>query len=412
MSWSRPADLRAQLERLWQRGELLRAAVGEGTLGWPLRLALKSPSAFELSDRFDAVRDWVCEIGAMTRARVEWRDWTHRVQGRQRLPAVVWIDSLDDALTMIGKAGDARRFEALWQQTAGHQPELLPWLRRYPLQTLVLDEDWPRLLLVVAWMQAHPRPGVYLRQVDVPGVDSKFIEAHRSTLAAWLDLALPANAIDQDATGGVQFVRRYGFRDKPVRIRLRLLDPQLPSLPGCAGLSDIALDADSFATLALPVQRVFITENEVNFLAFPPVSHAIVLFGAGYGWGALSRAEWLHRCAMHYWGDIDTHGFAILDSLRAHFPHTDSFLMDRHTLMAHQMQWGKEPPDKRHERALSRLTDEEAALCKDLRLDRINPHLRLEQERIGYRWLCHALEALTTSSPGPEPVGWQARRAE
>ncbi|KXU36935.1 hypothetical protein AXE65_04235 [Ventosimonas gracilis] len=29
-----------------------------------------------------------------------------------------------------------------------------------------------------------------------------------------------------------------------------------------------------------------------------------------------------------------------------------------------------------------------------LHLDRIHPHLRLEQEHIGYRWLCEALVAL------------------
>jgi hypothetical protein len=69
-----------------------------------------------------------------------------------------------------------------------------------------------------------------------------------------------------------------------------------------------------------PSQRVFITENETNFLAFPEVADAIVVFGAGYGWEALARASWLHRCQLHYWGDIDTHGFAILDQLRGYFP--------------------------------------------------------------------------------------------
>ncbi|MCC6440350.1 MAG: hypothetical protein IT476_06960 [Rhodanobacteraceae bacterium] len=391
MTWSQPADLRAQVERLWQRGELLRAVVGDGTLGWPLRLSLKAPSATDLSNRFDAVRGWVRDINAMPRVRIEWREWTHRVQGRQRLPDTLWIDTLADTLAMIGKTGDARRFQSLWQQTAEAHAALLPWLLRSPLQSVALAEHWPRLLGVVAWVQAHPRPGVYLRQVDAPGVDSKFIEAHRGTLAQWLDLALPTEAIDYAATGVAGFARRYGFRDKPVRIRLRWLDPQLPQLPDCTGLTDITLDEDSFATLALPAQRVFITENEVNFLAFPPISGAIVVFGAGYGWGALARADWLHRASLHYWGDIDTHGFAILDSLRKHFPLAASFLMDRATLMAHAPQWGEEPLDKRHTLPLSRLVDEEATLYDDLRDDRIRPQLRLEQERIGYRWLCAAL---------------------
>ena len=36
-----------------------------------------------------------------------------------------------------------------------------------------------RLLDVVTWLRAHPRPGIYLRQVDLPGIHSKFIERHK-----------------------------------------------------------------------------------------------------------------------------------------------------------------------------------------------------------------------------------------
>lgn len=188
-----------------------------------------------------------------------------------QIPAAAFVDSLSDALAWIGKTRAAEQYRALWQKTTDAQPSLLPWLAKHPLQALELADRWGRLLAVVAWMRAHPRPEVYLRQVDAPSVDSKFIEAHRGVLAELLDLALSPAAIDAAATGVAQFARRYGFLDKAVRIRFRLLDPALPSLPGCQGLPDITLDAASFATLALPVQRGFITENETNFLAFPPV---------------------------------------------------------------------------------------------------------------------------------------------
>lgn len=384
MSWTTSADLRAQVQRVWDRGDLLSAAVS-GAVLWPLRLTLKAPSAGDLSDRFEAVRDWVRTVADTPHVRIDWREWNHRVQGTQRLPAVVWVDSLQDALALIGKVGQAERFELLWQQTAAAQPALLAWMTRRPLHALELADRWERILAIVAWVQTHPRPGVYLRQVDVPGVDSKFIEAHRSVLTELLDSALPPEAVDARASGTAQFARRFGFLDKPVRIRWRLLDPTLPTLPGCGGLPDIALDAKSFAALALPVERVYITENETNFLAFPQVARAIVVFGAGYGWEALARAAWLHRCRLRYWGDIDTHGFAILNQLRGHFPHATSFLMDRETLLAHRPHWGEEPEPARHD--LSRLTTEEAAVYDDLRFDRHQPRLRLEQERVGFGWL-------------------------
>jgi hypothetical protein len=153
--------------------------------------------------------------------------------------------------------------------------------------------------------------------------------------------------------------------------------------------------------LALPVERVFITENETNFLAFPKMTRAIVVFGAGYGWDALARAAWLHRCRMHYWGDIDTHGFAILDQLRGFFPLTASLLMDRETLLAHRLHWGEESEPARH--GLSRLTAQETAVYDDLRFDRLQPGLRLEQERVGFEWLTERLAALVAVSAENRP---------
>ena len=97
------------------------------------------------------------------------------------------------------------------------QPALLPWLQRQPRRALALAEVWPQLLDVVAWLQAHPRPDIYLRQVDLPGIHSKLIEAQRGVLSELLDLALPAEAINTMASGATQFARRYGFRDKPLR---------------------------------------------------------------------------------------------------------------------------------------------------------------------------------------------------
>lgn len=389
MNWTRPADLRAQLLKRWERGELLRVRVGAEPLDWPMRLSLRTPRAADLAERFEAVRDWLLELRGAERLRIEWRDWQHRVQGSQSWPAAVLVDTLDDALDLLGKAAEARRFADLWELTAALHPALLPWLARRPLQALEHEDRWERLLAVVAWLQARPRPGVYVRQVDAPGVDSKFIELHRGVLAELLDLALPAEAIETAAVGATQFNRRYGFLDKPVRFRLRLLDASLPQLPGCAGLTDLTLDAASFAALALPVERVYVTENEVNFLAFPAVPKSIVVFGAGYGWEALAAADWLRRQPLYYWGDLDTHGFAILDQLRAHQPQARSLLMDLDTLMAHRLHWGEEPVPTRQ--PLSRLTAAEAEVYDALRFDRIRTQLRLEQERIVYGWVCERL---------------------
>jgi hypothetical protein len=389
VSWTGAKELKAQLLRLWERGELLRELLAQPAR-FPLRLSLKGPNSADITERFDAVRAWSQALAATPAVRLEWQTVRHRVQGEQQLPASAWVDTLDDALRWLGKSRDAEAFAALVACTRPSLPALLPWLAKRPLQALALAPDWPRLVAVANWLLQHPQPGCYLRQVDLPGVHSKFIEAHRAVLAELLDLALPADAVNSAASGVSQFAARYGFLDKPARIRFRVLDPDLPTLPAVAS-PDITLDAANFGRLEWPVHRVFITENEINFLAFPPVHHAIVIFGAGYGWEALTGATWLSHCRVHYWGDIDTHGFAILNQLRATVPQAQSFLMDRETLQAHRLSWGVETSPSRVD--LPRLTAQERALYDDLRDNRLERGLRLEQERIAFAWVIERLRA-------------------
>ena len=385
--WTTPADLRAQLQRLWDRDALLGAA-------FPLRLGLRVPSSAELADCFDEVRQWIAALQQDSGKgyRLVMRDVRHRVIGQNSLPGEAWVDTSGDALRLIGKAREGRVLAGLRAQTQLQQPALLPWLQGQPRRALALADDWPRLLAIVAWLQTHPRPGVYLRQVDLPGIDSKFIEARRAVLAELLDQVLPADAVNATARGVGQFAARYGFRDKPQRVRLRFLDPRHQAwVPGTD--ADYALSAPAFVRLDPAARRVFITENEINFLAFPPVSESLVVFGAGYGFDALAQATWLHHRTLHYWGDIDTHGFAILDQLRSHFPHAQSFLMDRDTLLAHEAQWIPEPQPT--QRDLPRLNPDERWLYDDLRWRRLREEpLRLEQERIAYGRLEQRVTAL------------------
>jgi hypothetical protein len=178
---------------------------------------------------------------------------------------------------------------------------------------------------------------------------------------------------------------RYGLASKPSQVRFRILDRRLSIL----GLTDLAVPAREFASLDLPVERVFITENEINGLAFPSVPGSLVIFGLGYGLDRLSEVRWLHQRTLHYWGDIDTYGFHILDRLRVRFPAALSFLMDRETLLRHAPLWVRE--SNPYDGELPRLTNAERALYDDLRHNRLGERVRLEQERIPYGWLQRAL---------------------
>lgn len=391
MKWTTPADLKAQVHKLWDRG-LLLASLSGGEAIFPRRLTLKGPDSRELSERFPEVRDWIAQMsGAADHYRIEWRRVNHRVLGTNEIPVEIWVDTLDDALGFIGKRRSAEQFAALVELTSEGQPELVPWLEKRPLRALELAEEWLRLLAIVAWLRKHPRPAVYLRQIDLPGVHTKFIEEYRSVLAELLDLVLPPEAIDATATGVGGFCRRYGFRDKPLRVRFRVLDPNL-SLLSTESDQDITVTQATFSKLDLPVSKVFITENEINFLSFTNVSGAMVIFGAGYGFDNLAAAHWLSQKEIHYWGDIDTHGFAILNQLRGFAPQALSFLMDQRTLLAHRALWGAEAqPEKGN---LVRLNADESALYNQLRQNHWGDRIRLEQERIGFDYLQDAIQKL------------------
>jgi hypothetical protein len=374
---------------------LLREYLSGGTL-FPLRLTLRAPTSADISDRFDAVRAWATALATMSEVHVIWRDVRHRVQGMQRVPESLWVDTVDDAVSLLEKAPDCAAFVEVIALTDAHMPELRPWLSRRPLVAAQLASDWQRLLTVVSWIVAHPRSGRYIRQISLPGIHSKFIESHRGVLSELLDQVLPADAIDMTRSGIAHFSARYGFAQKPTRIRFRELDPRRSLLPGLAG-ADIALDAESFSKLNADVKRVFITENETSFLTFPSVPDGIVIFGSGYGWDALAKADWLNRCAIYYWGDIDTHGFAILNQLRRHFRAVTSILMDRTTFDTHADSWGSEASPVMTD--LPGLTAEEGSLYNDLRYRRLQPDvfLRLEQEYVDYAVVEAALRRIIIS---------------
>lgn len=390
MTWTTSADLRAQVQRLWDQGVLLRAQlVGEPL--FPLPLRLKRPDSKALAERFDEVRQWIRQLQeGEGHYRLDWLEINHRQLGRNQVPGGAHLDSLDAALALLGKAREAERFAALSRLTLAGFPELHDWLTRHPLRALEQAAHWGKVLAVLEWFRAHPHSGLYLRQLDIAGVDSKFIEQRRGLLGELLDLVLPAEALDAEVRGVRGFARRYGLRDKPPLVRLRILDPAL----AISGLSDLSAPVEQIARLKLDLARVFITENETNALAFPAQPRALVILGQGYALERLGEIPWLHDQPLHYWGDIDTHGLAILDRLRAHLPQARSLLMDRTTLLEHQSLWGQEPADKRCNANLNRLTEAEQALYRELREDHLGERLRLEQEHVRFGWLQQALQGL------------------
>ena len=381
--WTTPKDLTDQVLRIWNKGRIL-AAKFDGASLFPLPLRLRRPTNKAISERFEEVRQWIRLLEECARSRrgfgyvIEWAEINHRQLGRNRVPVAVSVPSERDALKLIGKEKEATRFDELYRSTVSSFPNLSAWLTRKPLTVLDNASEWPQILSVVAWFQDHPNSNLYVRQLDIAGVDTKFVESRKGLFAELLDIVLARPSNPPPGTIAQAFEQRYGLKGKTPTIRFRILDHKL----AIGGLLDIAIPADQFATLVIPARRVFIAENEVNGLAFPDVQDSIVIFGLGYSIDLLHPILWMKDRDIYYWGDIDTHGFAMLDRLRAAFPSACSLLMDRETLLAHRSLWVRE--DTPFRGALSRLAPNEHELFLQLINNNLGEAVRLEQERISF----------------------------
>ena len=377
--WSRPAEVAAWLEKKWLSGALL-TAFAAGRDWEPMGVPLRGPTAGEIAGRLAEVQNWAAEWARAARGplRVEYKKIGGRQVGANLIPCRAWIDSYDHAWDVLGVRAEVRTFNSLAKATTESCPRLVRWLACRPIQALRLADRWDKLLATVRWIDERQAPGMYLRQVDVPGVDTKFIERHKGVLAELLELQLVPDRID---LGGADFAGRYRFRRKPGYVRFRS--------PGFEGLSELSVRAAEFTGPPPGTSRVYVVENEITYLAFPLPADAIVIFGGGYAVQALESLAWLTRSDLIYWGDLDTHGFAILSRLRHSFPHARSMLMDRATLLAHQTQWVTEPSPTTADLGL--LTQAEQELYRALTMNELGPAIRLEQERVSFAALERAL---------------------
>lgn len=395
--WASVSDLVATLRRRWEHGRYLRE-YASGSEWQPIALPVRSPTAAEMLDHFDEAVRWAERFNRDSRTAAGHPRFTveHRVVsgkglGANEVPARIRVETLEQLCALLGTKDEVRTLDLILDQTRRDAPLLVPWVTANPMSALQHALIWSQLVATVVWIAGRDTSHLYLRHIDVAGVDTKFVERHRLILGQLLTAALPAGRVDLSES---TFARRFGFRPKPRYTRFRLLSPNC-TFP--SGVSEVHLRTEELAVLDLPIRSAFVVENEVSYLAFPKVLDAIVIFGEGFALTGLETLPWLHRKEIVYWGDIDTHGFAILDHLRARFANVQSILMDHATLLAHPDQLVTEESPTVDPRP--HLTEAEQSLYCDLIEDRYGRNVRLEQERVRFSLLPKALAPWSTTLP-------------
>ena len=391
MSWTTESDVAAAAKKLWESGRLPAALISGDTL-FPRSVKLKGPDSCEMTEKLTQTRAWCAALRAASKEtrkngyKLEYRHIRHKILGENDIPDRAVFETEEDALALAGKKREAEELRKMTAETAERLPALVGWLYKKPLRALEVAAHWRLFLNICEWMLTHQRPAIYLREMDIPGVHTKFIESHKAILGELFDLLLPESMIERRYSAGADFAKRYGFRAKAEAVRLRLpsdchLFPET--------VTEITLPCEEFAATEIPCQEVVITENETNFLSLPRAAGRLLIWGHGYGFEMLKNAAWLTDKDIFYWGDIDTHGFAILSELRARWPHTRSLLMDEATLAAHRALCVEEPQPAKY--LPEHLTPQERRLFANLHTAD-GKNLRLEQERIGMEWVKKALK--------------------
>jgi len=413
-----PQDLAARARRLYDRSA--RTWVVHGGAAAELEAPLHPPSEREALQDLDAARAWVRswrDAEAATPVTVTWEERSWARIGRQSMPVRARLDGAEAVAAVAGRRREwgewGRRIRELRAavlgavgESGGPDPDAADLgvgesgadpaagvlgvvgerdadpaaadagvdtgavaavdvaLQTHARAILGLDPVDLRILAsACVWLVRHPVSGLRVRQVPVPGMHTKWLERHRAMVEGIVGAATGAEGL--------------GLVASDDRLRIVIADPALR----IAGLRNIAAPITELVDLGFDerLTTVLIVENLETLLALPDAPGLVAIHGSGYTGHRAAALSWVRGRTVLYWGDLDSHGFAILHRVRSSGLDARSVLMDAETLERHRELWVAEPKPFRG--VLSSLTPEEQAVLGRLREE---GDVRLEQERIGW----------------------------
>lgn len=351
--------------------------------------------------------------------------------GVQTVIERIFFETERDFIYFIRKKQEARDFyknlEAIKKAFTECIPSLprckcILWLEKH-LSVLIHQKEpqyWEHITLCAQWFVENPACGLFLREIPVP-VHTKFIEENRSLIFSLYHIIVHGTLPEENTNEAAY--QCWGIRLTEAFIRFRLLDGSLcisrvfaelqensPLLakqrnalavctaaesppveqqhaesPYCFTSREIQLPLTGFQTFDFArFDHVFIIENLMVYLTFPPIPNSCCIWGAGFAAVLLKNCTALRQTDVRYFGDLDEHGFAILSEVRNFFPHVQSFCMDEHTYRAFSC-YAVEGKASQHSPEELTLTEAERRLFLFLKE---NPAIgRLEQERISQHYI-------------------------
>lgn len=227
------------------------------------------------------------------------------------------------------------------------------------------EGEFRHLLAFLDWRRECPDP-TRARDVPLIGVGSKWVE-NRIGL---IEPVLAACGLTRD--GADRFERCGLLRGSGAKLPLRFDGADFPVL-------EFDCDPASFIRWPERTHTLLILENEAPFRRLSPRPGYALAWGSGHAARAtLPELSAATRIRLIYWGDCDSHGYAILNGLRGDLPELRSVGMGLDSVLGGAANFIREAASERIEQAMPRLTNAEAAGRDHL----MRGYARLEQERV------------------------------
>lgn len=384
-------EILLKLHKFYDSGKVFTSYVNDEDL-FPLVMKLKSLKQSDIQRDYQRILKEIDELKEFKKYLV-YREFSFRTIGTQNLPVEVVFKDRDGFLSFIDKEREFEEFIKQYEKVVQKYKRLKELLTCKPKIILQNVHHWDKLLDICDFFVKSPKPNIYIRELAISNIDTKFIENNRVILDILLSHILDKNSFDASvqSMSNYGFERKYGLKYQLPTVRFRILDEEML----LSNLSDISLPIDQFESLHVACNTVFIVENQITTLSFPKMKNSIVIFGSGYSVGVLKNVEWLKSKNIYYWGDIDKDGFAILSQARGYFSHITSLFMDTEVIeLFRQFSVKDEKNRASTKKSLKNLSEEENILYERLLDGFYEEDFRLEQERIPFDYICETLALL------------------
>lgn len=314
---------------------------------------------------------------------IKWEDWNSKKLGKQKWPSSISIETEDDYLYLTKKEAEVHQFKKQLNELIGWRKEIRSFLLMRPNTVLEYQKIWTDLCYVADYLLQNDVRNYYIRSIPLP-VHTKFIENNKAFIYSLLKHFSPERYSDES----IRFEAALGLREKQHVYTMRWLDDSLAEkyMHGheVFGLSTIGLKAVQWE-----IQEIWLVENETNLYLLPKRKGSLVLFSKGHAVTQLFNIPLFTQAKLVYWGDLDEHGFIMLNSFRKNYGHANSIFMDKLTVEQNSDQMLKQPERYKTDQ-LDFLTDAEIEAFMLLK----QSNGRIEQETLNQEFMSKKLSEL------------------